>query len=335
MHIGRLLEALLSQRGLKSGGFAMTKIRPVVITLSVLTTGAIFLLIASSALLAFAAMQGARQERLEQNYVEILEWAKHQQEQEDYQSCVREVDKIPEESFAYKQAQALLDKCKEALRVILLEEAQKLASAGYFRRAIDVANSIPGSSSDISVRQHIREWSESILRVAGESYRNGLFEDAIRFANAISQDNPLYHEAQIQAQQWQNEVSANQQHLRAARIALSSSELEIALAEVVQVSNHPFWEQEVESIYQSIEKKRVEQHYENLFNRALEALTLKQFEKANYLASQLPNTKDWIDQKTQIFEQVESARKGVDFLPKFLWGAFGAGLLLLMGYRKN
>lgn len=241
-------------------------VRFIVISLALVSTGIVTTLVVATVLLGFTEIQQKRQQIIEQNQQTKIEQARIWWEQKKYLSCANTMNTLlqtgieseaPLKPEIANRAQFWLSQCQDAL----LREAEELAKAGRLKDAIHQLMDIADSSPE--AQQYIRQWSVRILEIAQDYYTQGSFEEAVRTASAVSLDNPMYQEAQIYIQRWQNEWTANQQHFQNARAALSSNDIETTLAEIRQMTTHPAWAQAKEELMQKVEE-RVEEERDSI-----------------------------------------------------------------------
>lgn len=241
-------------------------VRFIVISLALVSTGIVTAFVVAIALLGFTEIQQKKQQIVEQSQRTKIEQARIWWEQKKYLSCADTMNALlqteiesetPLKPDIATRAQFWLGECQDAL----LREAEELAKTGRFQDAIHRIMGIADSSPE--AQQQVRQWSVRILEIAQDQYREGRFEEAVQIASAVSLDNPMYQEAQIHIQRWQNEWATNQQHLQNARAALSSNDVEVALAEIKQMTTHPAWAQAKEELMQEVEE-RVEKEHDSI-----------------------------------------------------------------------
>jgi hypothetical protein len=229
-----------------------------------------------------------------------------------YQSCIDELGAIAPGSVVYGQAQAALSECQEKKDEEQLDRAKMFAAQGRFWNALLVLRTIPlGSDNAQDVQRLNHEYSMRIIAIAEEYYLHpsGRFNNAVSTISLIVHDetNPLHGSAVEKLQAWQAEWRRNQEHYKLAQIALSVGDVDVALTEVIQISEHPHWNQHTQGLTQKIDAEQ--QRHEMLWIAAQQAIWQKDDERAMQLMTQLPDVPKWADRRQKILEASKEIRQ--------------------------
>ncbi len=166
-----------------------------------------------------------------------------------YKECVSQAPTVPQHSFFYTDAQALLHECQ-------LAQSKAFAAERQFAAAITEANKIPQSAAFYQdAQQLIAQWSDNILQIATNTYKSGKLQEAIAIASAIPQTSPVYTQTQGAVKQWQQEWQQNNSYLQAAQKALAQGQWQNAITAANKVVDTPYWQQQIEPITQKAEAK--------------------------------------------------------------------------------
>ena len=272
-----------------------------------------------------------------------LEQAEAWRQQRNYPLCIETARYVPQRSDRYDDAQLLIYRCDAALAKQNLEQAEALAAQDRLKDAIYLAREISPESFYYQRAQHaIETWSWQILTVAERHYLDpsGQLEMALSIARAVDEENsPIQAIAQDRIQQWQTTWEANQSHHRAAEIALGVGDWQTALASTQQISEHPYWNQQVDTLIQSANAQQQQQEF--IWQSAHDALQERNWDEAGRLLSQLPETQTWAARKAEFREQMEIARTQQED-SDILWTQVLVGLfivvvelLAVMGWRRR
>ncbi len=167
----------------------------------------------------------------------------------NYQECVNQATTSRLGSQANTNAKVLLYECR-------LAEAKQLAAAKNFPAAIAQASQIPQTdASYAAARQLIAQWSNSILEIAKKHYQSGELNQAIASAQNIPKTSPIYPKVPKAIEQWQKDWKKNNSALQAAKSSLAAGKCQQALSAAKQVTNHPYWQQQVKPIIQAATAK--------------------------------------------------------------------------------
>ncbi len=166
-----------------------------------------------------------------------------------YEECMSQAPTIPRHSFFYTDAQTILYECQ-------LAQAKTLATARKFYAAIAEASHIPqGATLYQDAQQLIDQWSDSILKIADNTYRSGKLNDAIAIAKAIPKTSLVYQKSQGAIKQWNGEWENNNSYLKAAQKALDAGQWQNAITEAKKVIDTPYWQEKIKPITQKAESK--------------------------------------------------------------------------------
>jgi serine/threonine-protein kinase len=166
-----------------------------------------------------------------------------------YEECVSQAPAVPQNSFFYTDAQALLHECQ-------LAHAKNFAADRKFYAAIGVASQIPKDASFYpDAQQLIGQWSDNILEIATNTYRSGKLNEAISIASAIPHSSPVYPQTQAAIKQWHQEWDKNNSYLQAAQNSLNQAKWQNAIAEAKKVTANPYWQEKIKPITQKAESK--------------------------------------------------------------------------------
>ncbi len=210
-----------------------------------------YLLVGSGAALALLAVGGGGT-FLRQNYhynliqtslneIEVLK------DNQQYEECVSQAEAITRENANLtfsNRAQSLLGDC-------LLAAAQQLSETS-FREAIVKASVITDEMERYDAAQeHIRRWSDEILKIATNKYDVGNLDEAVAIASAIPNTSPVFDQAQETIHQWQETWSASAARLTAAEAALTQKNWQEAIAQARQLESVPYWQAQASTIIET------------------------------------------------------------------------------------
>jgi len=132
-----------------------------------------------------------------------------------YRAAIAEARKIPQNRGSWVDAQALIEWCQNQIEMIedrpLIERAQKLINEGKDAEAIALLRQIqPGRALYAEARQLMLEGSQRdlldrdrpILERAVKLASQRKYTEAIKVAESIPKDSPLYREAQSKIAEW-------------------------------------------------------------------------------------------------------------------------------------
>jgi serine/threonine-protein kinase len=166
-----------------------------------------------------------------------------------YKECVTQAPTVPRHSFFYTDAQSLLRECQ-------LAQAKTFAAERKFHPAIIEASKIPqGGALYQDAQQLIEQWSDSILKIATNTYQLGKLNDAIAIASVIPKTSLIYQKAQGAIKQWNGEWEKNNSYLKLANIALDKGQWQNAITEAKKVIDTPYWQEKIKPITQKAEAK--------------------------------------------------------------------------------
>jgi serine/threonine-protein kinase len=131
-----------------------------------------------------------------------------------------------------------------------------LAADRKFYAAIAAASHIPqGAILYQDAQQLVDQWSDSILKIADNTYRSGKLNDAIAIAEAIPETSLVYQKSQGAIKQWNGEWQKNNSYLKAAQTALDAGQWQNAITEAKKVIDTPYWQEKIKPITQKAESK--------------------------------------------------------------------------------
>ena len=159
---------------------------------------------------------------------------------DNWLAAVKDAEKISPQSYAYQEAQNLIEDAKEKI----VDHVDDLIDRRQWGDLADVANRIPDS---LSLTDEVNDWKT--LASAGLDAQVGTVEGleiAILAAQAIDADRPLYQEAQDLINRWKLEIEdvAHLQDARNLATGGSTDDLNaaIASAELIPLGNPRYQE---------------------------------------------------------------------------------------------
>lgn len=146
-------------------------------------------------------------------------------------AAIKEAEKIPRESFAYKEAQDLIADAGNKL----LKIAEERLERRNWKGVLEIANKLPPSVKVPQVKEDLVNLANAIS--SAESGTTTGLEDAIASAQNLEADRPLYDKAQQLINRWQREKEDVARLDRARTFANSglSADLRTAIAEAQQI----------------------------------------------------------------------------------------------------
>ncbi|WP_348254607.1 hypothetical protein [Leptolyngbya sp. ST-U4] len=232
----------------------------------------------------------------------------------DYQGCIAQAEQVSSKANVYWATQLHLRNCQTKLAMFQLAQARQNAAQGEFAQAIEAVSQITvGAAQYNEAQQLIQQWSERILEIAWSEYWQPIdqLDQALTIAGAIPVNSPIYPKAQAQMQQWRQLWADNHQHWFTAHAALNLEQFDVALMQAQQIKEHPFWAHSRSSLIQTVEEKRLQQQYEDIWNTAEHLLAQGEPQNAIDTATQLPNTFPWGERKRQVIDRAEAKRRQV------------------------
>jgi hypothetical protein len=262
----------------------------------------------STAMGSWIAVRSHLQVQFNQQQSARLKRAQASYQQNDYEICIAEAQNVSPMVQIFSDAQALLQVCQTLQAQQLLNQAKGLAAEGRFAAAIARLDQMPPSLLTAEARQLLRVWSERILAIAQEQYwqPTDQMSAAIKIANAIPANSPVYEAAQAWIQQSQLEWQTNQQYLQAAWMALEQGDLAIARSTAQHISSHPFWQVPMQSVMAAIAAEETEQYYQHILKTAKWYLEQGEPENAIHVVSELPNHHPWGERKQKIIQKARA-----------------------------
>ncbi len=259
----------------------------------------------------------------ERGHQTMLEQAYESRSRQDYQACLTAATQISIYSRLYSEARTLQADCANAQAGIDIQRSYRLAADGDLQAAIALATNID-ASADVypDAQQAIPAWSQQLLTAAQRDYwqPTGSLETALATLAAIPETTDVYIQAQQQAEEWQADWSRNQDRWQAAQAALSQGEPAIARQEALQISAHPYWQQQQEQLLNQAQQQEQEQQYESYWQAAQQGLAQNQPEAALAAAQNLPDVPPWSDRKQAIIQQAETQARRNAFCRGFSMG---------------
>jgi soluble cytochrome b562 len=146
-------------------------------------------------------------------------------------SAIKEAEKIPRESFAYKEAQDLIADCGNKL----IKIAEERLDRRNWKGVLEIANKLPPSVKLPQLKADLIDLADALSN-AESGTALGL-EDAIASAQKLGADRPLYDKAQEFIGRWQREKEDVARLERARTFAKSglSADIRTAIAEAQQI----------------------------------------------------------------------------------------------------
>ena len=166
---------------------------------------------------------------------------------DNWLAAIQDAEKISPESYAYQEAQNLIEDAKEKI----VDHVDDLIDRRQWGDLADVANRIPDS---LSLTDEVEDWKT--LASAGLDAQTGTVESleiAILAAQAIEADRPLYQEAQDLINRWKLEIEdvAHLQDARNLAAGGSSDDLNAAIASAELIpSGNPRYQEARQEINQ-------------------------------------------------------------------------------------
>ncbi len=159
---------------------------------------------------------------------------------DNWLEAIAEAKKISSESYAYREAQNLIEDAKDKL----INHIEGLLESGRWQSLLDVVDRLPYS---LSLTEEVNDWKA--LANAGMEAKMGTVESleiAIASAQEIDADRPLYQEAQDLINRWQLEIK-DVTHLQEAKDlarggSINDLNAAIATAELIPLGNPRYQE---------------------------------------------------------------------------------------------
>lgn len=158
--------------------------------------------------------------------------------------CREMIREMPDDSVHELLRQPLVATCHEHLNQVFLAAALQYQRQSQHADAIIIAQQIQVGSELIASQQLIEQSSKRILDDAEDRYLSldiTGYSDAIRLANSLKPENPLFPEAQERIWSWQREWVVNQRHWETADQAMREGNFSLAEQAAKRISSHPFW----------------------------------------------------------------------------------------------
>lgn len=169
-------------------------------------------------------LYGLQRQQAYQQAHNVLAQAQSLKSNGRYAACIEQAKAVPDRySDLQTQSQILLGDC-------LLAQAKVLAEKNQFKDAIAQANQVSSDMASYPQAQaSVHQWSDKILQIATDRYRQGKLQEAEAIVKAIPAQSPLAQTAQQGLQQWQAEGKRNEALLREAQQALKKQQWRQAL----------------------------------------------------------------------------------------------------------
>ena len=145
--------------------------------------------------------------------------------------AIKEAEKIPASSYAYKEAQDLIAECGEKL----LKMAKQWLDDGNWEGVLDISNKLPDSVKMPEVKSDLIDLANAMSRAASGTVAD--LEDAIATAERLGTDRPMYDKGQKLISRWKLEIDDVTRLERANSYANSglANDLRMAIAEAQQI----------------------------------------------------------------------------------------------------
>lgn len=231
----------------------------------------------------------------------------------NYLGCIAETEKVQVDATVYPQAQVYNRHCQNQLAAAWLEQAKQRATQGDLAGAIGDAGQVAGSSDYYDeAQQMIQDYSGQLFEQAESHYWQPVdqLEQALAIISAIPTTSPTFEKALKQSQEWRQTWTDNTRYLSSARQALAQEQWTIALSEAQQVTDHPFWLPQKNTILQAIQDQQQQQYAEQL---EIATVLLERNETANAIvvAQQLPDAFPWSERKQQLIARAKAKQRQI------------------------
>lgn len=149
----------------------------------------------------------------------------------DLLEAIKQAEKIPANSYAYKEAQDLIAASGEKLLAI----AQNRLKERNWEGVLEITDNLPASVKSPELKSDLSELARALSLAATGAVTD--LEEAIAVAQKLGPARPLYAQGQQLATRWQREIQDVTQLERARTFAGSGlvSDLRLAIAEAQQV----------------------------------------------------------------------------------------------------
>ncbi|MEM9568738.1 MAG: serine/threonine-protein kinase, partial [Cyanobacteria bacterium P01_E01_bin.34] len=159
----------------------------------------------------------------------------------DYSACIEAAQAISPFSPIHIDSRDILGDCQ-------LAYARQQAQSGHMRDAIATAHQVPhGATTYTTAQAEILNWSDRILELAAERYRQGELDKAIAMADAIPNYSPARATARRTIGDWRQEWQRDERRFQQAQQAFERGEWNSALSATEKISSI-YWQTRAASI---------------------------------------------------------------------------------------
>ena len=158
----------------------------------------------------------------------------------DLLAAIKQAEQISPSSYAYKEAQDLIDDCGNKL----LKLAKNRLEQRNWKGVIEIANNLPASVKLPEVKSDLIDLANAISRAESGTIPD--LEEAIATAQKLGGERPLYDQGQQLINRWQREIEDVGRLERARTFANSglTDDLKAAIAEAQQIpSGNPRYQE--------------------------------------------------------------------------------------------
>lgn len=278
------------------------------IGLAVSVSAAFCLTLAVVVIRLYGVIQADAQKEYSDRQSLILDKAVSYRQIGNFAACLREATQIQSDAPAFSSAQRVSQDCQQRLVTERVQQARHLAAQGEYKRAVALVNDTPDVRNHGDGQAMIRQLSEQMYAIAWQYY--GQPSDSFNQAQAVLQsippNSPIYGNAQQTMQQMHLEWLGNQRSMQAAQASLEDGDLVAARTYAALVSQHPFWQQQLQPLLLTLSDREDEQRYARIAQEAQFALRRNEPGNAIRIAKQLPDTFPWEERKANITAQAEA-----------------------------
>jgi len=145
--------------------------------------------------------------------------------------AIKQAEQIPPSSYAYKEAQDLINKSGEKL----LNMAKQWLDEGNWQGVLDITNALPKSVKMPELKSDLFDLANAVSRAEGGTAAD--LEDAIATVEKLDTERPLYDKGQKLISRWKREIGDVTRLERADNYANSglANDLRLAIAEIQQI----------------------------------------------------------------------------------------------------
>jgi len=133
-----------------------------------------------------------------------------------------------------------------------LEQANHLAAQNKFGDAVQLIAKVSDQSFyHLQAQKKLNVWSARLLQEARREYEaKGNLKQALAWVEKIPQKSVVKSQAKREAKQWQDQHTANQQKIDAAKKALRAGRAEDAIASSAQIKAPEYWQKIADQVQQ-------------------------------------------------------------------------------------